>query len=125
MNINSAKNLLEKYKSLTFEQLEERFNILKIQFIRKCRGDDVMLSFTGFGACETCSLCLEAKKLVIDKEDLCEHCIYKLTATPYPYCIDTTYDEIVHATNPKELYEALQDRIKYLESTINILENER
>lgn len=124
MNINAAKKLLSKYKEITLEQLEERFESLNTKLCRECSGAIVMESFTGFGSCSTCILCLEAKKLSPKlsnyREDFCEHCIYKFSNVCYPYCLDELYDKIVRSSNAKELYEALQERINYLEQTIKL-----
>lgn len=124
MNINAAERLLSKYKEITLEQLEERFESLKIKLCRECDGETVIESFTGFGSCSTCILCLEAKKLSHTNsnyfEDFCGHCVYKLNSTHYPYCIDDLYNKISFSYNAKELYEALQERINYLEQTIKL-----
>lgn len=124
MNINAAEKLLSKYKEITLEQLEERFKLLNTELRRECHGWNVMESFTGFGSCSTCILCLEAKKLSHSNsngcKDCCDYCVYKLNDIPYPYCIDKLYDKIVDSSNAKELYEALQERINYLEQIINL-----
>lgn len=124
MNINAAEKLLSKYKEITLEQLEERFESLKIKLCRECDGKDIMESFTGFGSCSTCVLCIEARKLLHTNlnhwEDFCGHCVYKLNSTHYPYCIDDLYNKIIFSSNAKELYEALQERINYLEQTIKL-----
>lgn len=124
MNINAAKKLLSKYKKITLEQLEERFESLNIKLCKECSGVYVMESFTGFGSCSTCMLCLEARKLSLDClnffDDFCEHCVYALSNGCSPYCLDELYDKIVYSSNAKELYEALQERIKYLEQTIKL-----
>lgn len=49
MNINAAEKLLSKYKEITLEQLEERFESLKIKLYRDCNGESVLESFTGLG----------------------------------------------------------------------------
>ena len=129
MNINAAEKLLSKYKEITLEQLEERFESLKIKLCRDCYGKDVMESFTGFGSCSTCMLCLEARKLSLDClnyfEDFCEHCVYKFSNVCYPYCVDKLYYKIVCSSNAKELYEALQERINYLEQIIKLYYEKR
>ena len=129
MNINAAEKLLSKYKEITFEQLEERFESLNIRLGRECDGADVMKSFTGFGSCSTCMLCLEAKKLSHSTsnycEDFCGHCVYTFNNVSLPYCLDELYDKIVRSSNTKELYEVLQERIKYLEQIIKFYYEER
>ena len=124
MNINAAEKLLSKYKEITLEQLEERFESLSTKLCRECDGEDIMESFTGFGSCSTCILCLEAKKLSHSNsnrcEDFCECCVYKRDNAVYPYCIDGLYNKISCSSNAKELYEVLQERINYLEQTIKL-----
>ena len=125
MNINAAEKLLSKYKEITLEQLEERFESLNAKLCRECSGGNVMESFTGFGSCSTCMLCIEAKKLLPNYsnhyKDFCEYCVYTLSNDVcYPYCLDELYNKIVYSSNAKELYEALQERINYLEQTIKL-----
>lgn len=123
MNINAAEKLLSKYKEITLEQLEERFESLKVKLDRDCNGESVLKSFTGFGTCSTCILCIEAKKLSHSNycEDFCNHCVYKLSSISYyPYCLDDLYNKISLSFNAKELYEALQERITYLEQIIKL-----
>lgn len=129
MNINAAEKLLSKYKEITLEQLEERFESLNAKLCRDCHGSSVMESFTGFGSCSTCILCQEAKKLSHSNsnglKDSCEYCVYKLNDISYPYCLDEIYDKIVYSSNAKELYEALQERINYLEQIIKLCYEKR
>ena len=123
MNINAAEKLLSKYKEITLEQLEERFESLKVKLDRECDGKTVLESFTGFGSCSTCILCLEAEELCTSSnycKDFCDYCIYKLNSGYYPYCLDDLYNKISYSFNAKELYESLQKRINYLEQTIKI-----
>lgn len=124
MNINAAEILLSKYKEITLEQLEERFELLKVKLDRECNGETVLESFTGFGSCSTCILCIEAKKLSNTSsnycEDFCNYCVYKLNNAYYPYCLDDLYNKISFSFNAKELYKALQERINYLEQTIKL-----
>ena len=124
MNINAAERLLSKYKEITLEQLEERFESLKVKLDRECNGETVLKSFTGFGSCSTCILCIEAKKLSHSCskycEDFCDYCVYKSDNAIYPYCLDGLYNKISYSFNAKELYESLQERINYLEQTIKI-----
>ena len=124
MNINAAEKLLSKYKEITLEQLEERFESLNAKLCKECNGANIMESFTGFGSCSTCMLCLEAKKLSPNPpnfcKDVCDYCVYKLSNGHYPYCLDELYDNIADSSSAKELYEALQERINYLEQTIKL-----
>ena len=124
MNINAAEKLLSKYKEITLEQLEERFELLEEILGKSCTGVNVMETLTGFGTCSTCMLCLEAKKLSNTSsnycEDFCGHCVYKLNNAYYPYCLDDLYNKMSFSSNAKELYEALQERINYLEQTTKL-----
>lgn len=125
MNINAAKNLLEKYQSITLDELTMVW--LKLELDSECgiQGSDVLEEITGFGSTGTCMLCKEAQTLKVDGEFFCNHCIYSIHGYPSidMFCLDSTYDAIAEAKNEKQLFEAIQNRIKYLKETIDFYEN--
>lgn len=102
-NIKAAKELLEKYKSITLEQLEEDYEKDPI-----LSGFDILNKITGFGNTTSCILCK-----AINEE--CVNCIYsfRIDERPFP-CIDKIYTEMDKATSAEELFNAIQKRISYL-----------
>lgn len=125
MNINAARKLLEKYQSITLDELTKVWLDLELDNGCEIQGADVLAEITGFGCTSTCTLCQEAKSLKVDGEFFCNHCIYSIHGYPSidMLCIDHTYDAIVDAKTEKQLFEAIQNRIKYLEETIKFYEN--
>lgn len=111
-NLREAKELLEKYKSITLEQLEEAFEENPYSV-----GVEIINEITGFGRLTTCMLCLAV-------EGLCRNCIYSFRYSEgiIP-CVDITYSAIYHATNAKNLFAAIQKRINYLTHVIEYYEN--
>lgn len=112
-NLKEAKELLEKYKSITLEQLEEAYNG---EFLFGM-GDEVLNEITGFGRNDSCMLCLAVN-------EVCENCIYsfRLPSESAP-CIDGIYDEMCNALNAEDLFVAIQKRISYLTKVIKWYEN--
>lgn len=105
-NLKEAKELLEKYKSITLEQLKRRY--------KRCPGYDgelIMQTFTDFGTIY-CILCKS-----VDSD--CSKCIYSFRdEQPTPQCVDIIYREMSNATSAEELYNAIQKRISYLTHVI-------
>ena len=112
-NLKEAKELLEKYKSITLEQLEEAYGD---EFLFKM-GDEVLNEITGFGETNSCILCLAVN-------EICENCIYsfRLQEESVP-CFDKIYNEISNALNAEDLFAAIQKRISYLTNVIQWYEN--
>ena len=106
-NIEAAKELLEKYKSITLEQLK---NIYKRHPFWD--GRKVMSSITEFGTIY-CPICQGASHK-------CKGCIYSFRMVDkwdIP-CMDIIYMEITNAYSAGELFNALQKRISYLTHVI-------
>ena len=106
-NLKGAKELLEKYKSITLEQLKDIYK--KYPF---WDGQDVMNSITEFGTIY-CPICRE----VLND---CEQCIYSFRIKnkwDIP-CQDIIYKEMKEASSAEELFNALQKRISYLTHVI-------
>lgn len=105
-NLKAAKKLLEEYKSITLEQLEQKY---------KCfpgyKGKTIMSSLTAFSTAD-CPICKAAG-------NMCFKCIYsfRLDAQRLP-CMDIIYKEIENALTAEELFNAIQKRISYLSHII-------
>lgn len=106
-NLKAAKELLEIYKSITIEELENRFK--KRPYLD---GGDVLLKITSFGTLY-CIICEAASQT-------CSNCLYsfrKESEWDIP-CMDIIYKEMKNATSAEELFNAIQKRISYLNNVI-------
>lgn len=106
-NLKEAKELLEKYKSITLEQLENYFKLYSF-----LKGKGILNRITNFGTVN-CLLCVGARCF-------CRNCIYSFRTTnkwDIP-CMDIIYREMAEATSAEELFNALQKRISYLTHVI-------
>ena len=122
-NINAAKELLAKYKSITIDQITEVYNkMIEQEEDIMPNGYDVMEQITGFSSTVKCMLCQEAKKLVQKNIYYCQCCIYTINSVFDYLCIEETYRAIGDAHTPEDIYNALQARIEFLNQTINIYE---
>lgn len=118
--IDAAKELIDKYKSITLEQLkdlwEEESNNHPDCIIA---GGYILALITGFGSC-SCILCKAANLN-------CNICIHKYNSNSdheYGFCVDDLYVEMDGTENPKELYECIQKRIKHLEKLVSYAEQQ-
>lgn len=110
-NLKEAKELLEKYKSITLEQLERQYK--KYIFIL---GKQVMHNITEFGTTH-CIICRSANSI-------CSNCIYSFRDEKSALqCMDIIYKEMEKATSAEELYNAIQKRISYLTHVIEWYES--
>jgi hypothetical protein len=116
--------LLEKYKSITIDDIEDTNFEGYHDF-----GFSIMDKLTGFGSVKSCKLCIKASelqiKLAIPRDcffvHLCSYCYWK-TTTLYK-CLDArnkeSYRAVYDARNKTELLEAIQMRIKRMEDVLN------
>ena len=101
-NIEAAKELLEMYKSITLENLKQKYKIFP-----GYNGKRIMQTFTDFGTV-FCIICKSAN-------NVCSNCIYSFRKeNPALQCIDIIYREMSNATSAEELFNAIQKRISYL-----------
>jgi hypothetical protein len=109
MNIEAFIKLIDKYKSITKEQLEQTYNQLleneKISSIH-----EVLTEITGFGSIYHCSLCQAAK----ENCNLCLYSVLKPVDDMYA-CLESTYDMIEDSETINELYDAIQNRISFMQ----------
>ena len=111
-NIKEAKELLEKYKSITLEQLEKYFKLYPY-----LRSKGILNRITHFGSID-CLLCVGAGCF-------CKKCIYSFRITNKwdTPCMDIIYREMSNATSAEELFNAIQKRISYLTHVIEWYES--
>ena len=115
-NLKEAKELLEKYKSITLEELEQKYKIFALKRFHFKEGKRVMHSITRFGSSH-CILCIGANSV-------CSNCIYSFRKEkPALQCMDIIYKEMENATSAKELFNAIQKRIRYLTHVIEWYES--
>lgn len=125
-NIKAAKELLAKYESITVDQITEIYNKIREQEEENITpsGYDVMEQITGFSSITKCILCQEAKKLVQKDNYYCQCCIYTINNSDDYLCIEETYKALGNAHTPENIYNALQDRIKFLKQSIETYETQ-
>ena len=112
VNLETAKELLEAYKNITLEDLEELFSENPTW-----DGHDVLNVITGFGNSD-CMLCQSANCN-------CNACIYsfRLSIEYQTPCIDIIYNKIDYSQCAEQLFEAIQQRISYITHIIEWYEN--
>lgn len=116
-NLEAFKALLAHYKSITLTELQYQWQKLEedCDFDYTADGGDVMGGITGFGTTGSCTLC-QACNCV------CAECVHSLSpdynGIEYP-CLNRSYLEMDEATCPEDLYDAIQDRIEYMEGLLN------
>lgn len=125
MNIEAFKNLIEKYESISLVNIKEGWDEFSSE---ESAAYYTLQNLTGFGSCNTCSLC-EAVGTTIGGRDWkttcnCQNCMYYLVNPngECPPCVDDTYEAIDSAGSPEELYDAIQNRIKYMKQIVEIYE---
>lgn len=112
-NLKKAKELLEKYKSITLEQLEHRYKKHP-----GYKGKLIMHTITNFGTIY-CILCNSVNVI-------CSDCIYSFRSEkPSLQCMDIIYKEISYAKSAEELFNAIQKRISYLTHVIEWYESSK
>lgn len=105
-NLKEAKELLEEYKSITLEELEQKYKRFP-----KSKGEFIMKSFTNFGTLH-CTLCKSVNRA-------CSECIYSFRKEKLVLqCMDIIYSEMSNAMNAQDLFAAIQKRISYLTHVI-------
>ena len=113
--IKAAKELIDKYQSITLEQLKDLWKSESEQNLGCIiDGGWVLSLITNFGSC-ACVLCKAANQN-------CTLCIHKYN----PYwdnfgnpCMDGLYCRMEEAHTPEKLYEYIQNRINYLNELIS------
>lgn len=118
-NIKSFKALIERYRSITREEIESACVI----------SVDVTHFLTKFGNHNSCSLCREAKQIAETNEydAFCQSCIY-MQKTEHKCTSgqnEETYDNIWEASTKfsEKLLQAYRNRADYMESLINDLQD--
>ena len=115
-NLKEAKELLEMYKSITLEQLTQKYKRFTLKHFHLKEGRQVMRSITKFGSSH-CILCIGASYI-------CENCIYSFRNSQREVpCSDIIYQEMEEAKSAEELYNAIQKRISYLTHVIEWYES--
>lgn len=109
MNTETFIKLIDKYKSITKEQLEQTYNqLLEDEKISNIH--EVLTEITGFGDTRKCSLCQSAR----NNCNLCLYSILKPIDNEYT-CLESTYDMIEDSETINELYDAIQNRISFMQ----------
>jgi hypothetical protein len=109
-NIKEFKKLIDVYKSITIDKIKSTKKNKDWAFF----GAAKMSNLTGFGENTTCPLC----KAVFD----CSECIYVIKTDDS--CDDCnnreSFTKIKWSKNSKQLYDAIQQRIKRMEYILTL-----
>jgi hypothetical protein len=119
--IEAVKELIDKYQSITLEQLKSLWEN-EVEQNPGCviDGGWVLSLITGFGSC-ACVLCKAANQR-------CLHCIHQYNPEWDSHgnpCMDGLYSNMEEAKTPEELYEYIPKRIEYLKSLIECSNNNK
>lgn len=129
-NIEEAKELLRKYRSITLEEINKVYDKLEFEY-----GEEVLHEITGFGSICTCILCKKLKSVDIPK---CSACVWRSLSAKEKkdlYCLGSyssgvmeedrvkqTYDGILSSEYPEELLDLVELRADLLEEAIKASE---
>ena len=113
MNADAFKALIEKYESITLEELQEAGErhdheyIYRKEYIHRSLED-----ITGFGNSQKCTLCFA-------RANQCEGCVWTTDAySSLEYigyaCVNDTYDDISDAGSFEDLLITIKARAKYM-----------
>ena len=122
-NLKEFKELIVTYRSITIEQL--KVEALKLSKRHNVRMFVILNAITGFNYNQSCTLCEPCKKYArdCDDEDLsfCHYCFYVSETGEMCFSGDNedTYQKIKEADNFDELYQAINARADYMESSVN------
>lgn len=136
INIQEAKELVEKYRSITKEMLQPIWDDAakknaankEEDDIEYIYADEILNKITGFSQRESCSLCKPVKHYGLNKlSSYCRGCIYAElldngNPNPWVTCTDyeskETYKAVERASSIEQLLLAISNRADYLESLI-------
>lgn len=121
-NLGAAKKLVEKYRSLTLDDITSAIRMVPEDDIAD--GYSVMGLLTGFGSFSNCSLCSVFENPYDDAN--CQKCIHSLGFTSFgniPCTMHHTYSDISNAEDPEDIVLAIRARADYIESIIQKYEN--
>jgi hypothetical protein len=107
-NIETAKELVKKYRSITLEDLRNHYDVDNVELLG---------SITGFGNIYTCSLCKACYFC-------CSSCIWTLTTEHDDWfpCVTDTYRNIRSAKTLEDLLDVIKERADELEDLIRTVE---
>ena len=106
-NLPEFKKLIERYETITIEEIEEAGGKLP-HWLAPIATLSTVNILTGFGMYTTCSLCKKVK-------DNCFNCVY---GTDEGCVKDSTYRRINNADTPRKLLNAFRARAKYMRTLI-------
>jgi len=110
-NLKEFKALIERYRSITIEEITQKASIMK-----NFDAEKVAHLLTGYGYSSSCSLCMAAH---FD----CTNCVYSIVNNSddenHTNCgLDETYQNISKAKTPEELLTAFRKRADYMETLL-------
>ena len=115
-NLAEFKKLIERYREITLEDIEESFAIGNHHYPRGIDMETIANLLTGFGSVGTCSLCLPIN-------GVCKKCAWG--PRKWGCMKHDTYKYIDNiAKTPSELLDAFKKRSDYMEEYLKIKSEE-
>lgn len=116
-NIDAVKELIERYESITLDEIKEASEYYEDQHTFEY-GLHVAENLTGFGDTTKCSLCVAVKLK-------CKLCIYGFRYDYRWACTwHYTYANIERAKDAKSLLKAFKERAIYIRKLLKKIEDE-
>jgi hypothetical protein len=120
-NVKEFKTLIERYETITLEEIEEVWSNKKEIESLDLVGEystKVAYKLTGFGWNFSCSLCIAC-------DEICSECVYEINYGCFKSELRESYYNIVNSETESELLNAFRERAKVLrlyakENNINI-----
>lgn len=106
-DIKALKKLVEKYRSVTLEQIEKEWDD---------NGSLTMRKITGFGQTEMCTVCKAAEY----ENSFCIKCFWSIIDNGnFIPCIEAkTYNDIADSLIPQDCLKAVKARADYIEKML-------
>lgn len=104
-NIPEFKKLIERYETITLEEIEKECKKSSVRIQRR---------LTGAGSVYFCTLCRSVGAISKGNPD-CDKCVYSLFNGLLFACEDTpTYEELFKSKKPKEILKAYRSRAAWM-----------
>jgi len=112
-NLKEFKALIERYRSITIEEVEEAWGESTKNVSSDFIAFDTANSITGYGSLTKCSLCSVIYAI-------CPDCVYGhiTNNNDVPCTYHITYDAIKLSKSPTELLQAFRNRADYMENLL-------
>lgn len=114
-NLNEFKALIERYESITEDEINKKD--VELEY---CSAFEIANELTGYGSTHTCILCTRVGFSRNSYRPNCVDCVYGLSkeSDHYGCSLDQTYYAIENAEDTAELLTAFRERAKYMRTLL-------